>query len=65
MTGPTFLATAAAVVQGHSLIEAAASALAGRVTVTGIKLRTAGTSYTATDGGSADQIAAVGRTVQV
>jgi hypothetical protein len=64
-TGPPFQASAAAVNQGHTLVTVAAGALAARVTNTGTKLRAAANSYTSTDGGSAEQIASVGRSVEV
>jgi hypothetical protein len=60
LAGLPVQATVTAVGHGHGLVEAAATVLAARITATGTKLRLAATSYTSTDGGSADQIGAVG-----
>ncbi|MFV8053902.1 type VII secretion target [Mycobacterium sp. 48b] len=57
-------ATTTAVQQGSSLVEVTAAVLASRVTETAKKLRTAATSYTSTDDGAANRIAATGQSVE-
>ena len=61
--GPSFMATAAAVSSGHDVVVAAAAALSDRATDTGLNLRTSARRYATSDGGSAEQIAAAGRSI--
>ena len=64
-TGPIFMATTAAVSQGHDVVVAAAAGLAARVTDTGSKLRASARGYITSDGGSAEQISGAGRSIEV
>jgi hypothetical protein len=63
--GPAEQATAAAVAGGHTLVETVAAALTAHAADTGAKVRSAAGVYSGTDHGSAENLSAVGRSVEV
>lgn len=63
--GPPGQATAAAVSRGYTQLDVAAATLAQRATAIGTTLRAAAAEYTSTDDGSAGQISALGRSIEV
>lgn len=56
---------AAAVTAGHDAVSTAATALAARASATGYKLRAADGVYRTTDAESGQNLAAIGRTIEV
>lgn len=63
--GPAGQGTAAAVATGHDAVSAAAGALVARATSTGYKVRTADGVYRTTDAESGQNLAAIGRSIEV
>lgn len=63
--GPPRQGTAAAVTAGHDAVSTAATALAARASATGYKLRTADGVYRTTDAESGQNLAAIGRSIEV